>query len=133
MPSIPNAASQDYASTLMLSLQSATRNAWPDRHWRPDAVSELYLHCPLKLSVPSGSRDFALAGWRYPNDQAPELRVHLGRDSCFRLGVPGNSFDIVPEGRDRAHEHMSSRTLKNAATDHLIEKSFRVVFLGKTL
>ena len=68
-----------------------------------------------------------------PSEHAPELWMRPSRDSCFRLGVPSNSFDIILEGRDRARKHLSWYALKNAAADHVIEESLCVVFLGKTL
>ena len=73
-----------------------------------------------------------LPGRRCPNDQAPELRMQPGRDLCLGTGALSNSFDIIPEGRNRARKHLSRCALKNAATDHVIEESFCVVFLGKT-
>ena len=55
------------------------------------------------------------------------------RDLCSRRSARSHAFDVVPEGRDRAREHLCVGKLKQAAPDHAIKERHFVVVPGKAV
>ena len=54
-------------------------------------------------------------------------------DLCPGRGVLGSALDVIPEGRDRAREHLCVGKLKQAAPDHAIKERHFVVVPWKAV